>query len=284
MSRWKKLPGSLDGRARQLVVQMRLLKDRSGLSTTALAARTAYSRSSWARYLNGRALPPRRAVAELARLSGGDATRLLVLHELAEATWGQTDQDRAATEHVTSADTDDGDGDDDGGGDSDDGAHADRDDSAPGSPTGPRRNSRRIQWAAAVGAAALTALVVGLVVAAPGGDGPGGAPPTGQSAVRADTSAYTYQPGRTYGCEVRREHGLMRAGHSDTRVAVLQNGSTSWDVVEAQCLLRHHGFSPGPVDGIFGERTERAVQRFQEKHDLVVDGKVGPHTWRALRR
>jgi hypothetical protein len=261
MPRWKELPGSLDDRARQLVVQMRLLKDRSGLSTTSLAAKTAYSRSSWARYLNGTALPPRRAVAELARLGGADATRLLVLHELAEATWARTEP---------------------AGGDG--GSPTDRD-CAPASTEEPRRTSRRFPWAAAVGATAVTVLLVGLVVAAPWEEGHGGASRTSRTSVRpTGTGVYSYQPGRTYDCAVRRERGLLRAGHSDSRVAVLQSGSTSWDVVEAQCLLRHHGFSPGPVDGIFGELTERAVQRFQEKRGLVVDGKVGPHTWGALRR
>ncbi|WP_143589234.1 helix-turn-helix domain-containing protein, partial [Streptomyces angustmyceticus] len=51
MSRWKGLPASLDHRVRHLVVHLRRLKDHSGLSLTALAARTSYSKSSWERYL-----------------------------------------------------------------------------------------------------------------------------------------------------------------------------------------------------------------------------------------
>ncbi|MGK5633046.1 peptidoglycan-binding domain-containing protein [Streptomyces sp. URMC 123] len=35
---------------------------------------------------------------------------------------------------------------------------------------------------------------------------------------------------------------------------------------------------------MFGDLTERAVKRAQKQHGLVVDGKVGPHTWGALRR
>ncbi|MFC9098742.1 peptidoglycan-binding protein [Streptomyces sp. NPDC057072] len=89
MPRWKELPDSLDERARNLVVQLRRLKDHSGMSLSSLQSKTGYSRSSWERYLNGRALPPRQAVEELARVGGVDPTRLLVLHEVAEETWRQ---------------------------------------------------------------------------------------------------------------------------------------------------------------------------------------------------
>lgn len=89
MPRWRALPDSQDQRVRQLVVQLRRLKDRSGLSLVSLAAKTGYSRSSWDRYLNGQALPPRRAVEELARAAGADPIRLLVLHEVAEQAWQQ---------------------------------------------------------------------------------------------------------------------------------------------------------------------------------------------------
>src|SRR5436305_12819905 len=36
------------------------------------------------------------------------------------------------------------------------------------------------------------------------------------------------------------------------------------------------------VDSIFGSRTEGAVKNFQAKHNLQIDGIVGPKTWAAL--
>jgi cell wall-associated NlpC family hydrolase len=39
-----------------------------------------------------------------------------------------------------------------------------------------------------------------------------------------------------------------------------------------------------PVDGIFGRHTRRAVKQFQRGHHLLVDGQVGPQTWKALLR
>ncbi|MHC8561776.1 helix-turn-helix domain-containing protein [Streptomyces albidoflavus] len=87
MAPWKALPEHLDPQAGRLVDRLRRLKDATGLSFTALATRTSYSRSSWERYLNGRKLPPAEAVTELAALAGADPDRMLALHTLAAQTW-----------------------------------------------------------------------------------------------------------------------------------------------------------------------------------------------------
>ncbi|MFD8721654.1 helix-turn-helix domain-containing protein [Streptomyces sp. NPDC059629] len=89
MTRWQPLPATLPGEARHLVEQLRLLKARTGLSLAGLARRTAYSKSSWQRYLSGDRLPPRGAAQVLCRLGGGDQARLLALWELAERAWPQ---------------------------------------------------------------------------------------------------------------------------------------------------------------------------------------------------
>jgi peptidoglycan hydrolase-like protein with peptidoglycan-binding domain/DNA invertase Pin-like site-specific DNA recombinase len=50
-----------------------------------------------------------------------------------------------------------------------------------------------------------------------------------------------------------------------------------------QRTLRRLGWSPGPVDGLFGPRTEAAVVRFQRAAHLAADGIAGTRTVRALR-
>ncbi|KUL22495.1 helix-turn-helix domain-containing protein [Streptomyces regalis] len=69
----------------RLSATLRELKARTGLSLAGLAAKTAFSKSSWDRYLNGRTLPPRDAVQELCRLAGEPEGRCLALWEIAES-------------------------------------------------------------------------------------------------------------------------------------------------------------------------------------------------------
>jgi len=64
---------------------------------------------------------------------------------------------------------------------------------------------------------------------------------------------------------------------------LLRSGSVGPRVEYLQSLLNRLGFAVGAVDGIFGQRTERGVRRFQEKNGLTPDGIVGPKTWAALR-
>ena len=50
-----------------------------------------------------------------------------------------------------------------------------------------------------------------------------------------------------------------------------------------QRQLEWLGLEPGPIDGRYGPQTTEAVRRFQETHDLRVDGIVDPQTQRALQ-
>ncbi|SHN26894.1 peptidoglycan-binding protein [Actinacidiphila paucisporea] len=250
MPRWKALPSSLDERVRNLVVQMRRLKDRSGLSLASLQIKTGYSSSSWERYLSGRALPPRKAVEELARVSGVDPARLLVLHEVAEEAWNQ---EPAA---------------------------------APVADIPETQNARRRGVLIGVCTAVVVGVVLaGVLFAAPwkdGGDGKNSATAARHNSASASRGAFAYKAGKTYPCTVRRESGRLSAGYSDTRTALLSG--PDWDVVEAQCLLGYHGFDPGGVDGVIGPKTTRAVKRLQQKAGLPPDGVVGTQTWQVLRK
>ncbi|MFI9721470.1 helix-turn-helix domain-containing protein [Streptomyces sp. NPDC052396] len=256
MRRWKELPASLDERVRQLVVQLRRFKDRGGFSLSALAAKTSYSRSSWERYLNGRQLPPRQAVEQLARVCAVDPDRLLVLWELAAAAWPEQPE---------------GEGED--GGESEDEGDRDR-----------RALRRQATWIKALAgsvAVLVIALAVLLLVVRPWQSETTGA--AGRAPGDAG-SPFVFVPGRAYPCRVTHQDGELRAGYSGTRTVLMELKSTGWEVLEAQCLLRHHGYDPGVADGDYGPRSQDAARRFQHDRGLVVDGIVGPDTWKELRR
>ena len=61
------------------------------------------------------------------------------------------------------------------------------------------------------------------------------------------------------------------------------NGSSGPAVNALQQRLAQLGFSPGPVDGQFGPRTQDAVRNFQRSQSLIPDGTVGQATLQALR-
>ena len=56
------------------------------------------------------------------------------------------------------------------------------------------------------------------------------------------------------------------------------------DIAVLQARLTEMGFDCGRVDGVFGIRTESAVQEFQKSVGVKVDGKCGPATITALMR
>ncbi|MGW7575250.1 peptidoglycan-binding protein [Streptomyces sp. NPDC054765] len=300
MSRWKGLPESLDHRVRHLVVQLRRLKDHSGLSLAALAAKTSYSKSSWERYLNGKKLPPRDAVAALARVCEGDTTRLLALHEVAAQAWnaerpgpaaalprtqrpaGQRDAREGQAER---AERDGRDAQDERG------ESAGRDEKALPAPADTASTAGR---QVALGPLVVGALAVLVVVAGAAllvlrlwqdangiGRGAGDAMAVGAPSA---VPTFTHRPGEAFDCRVQRRGGALYAGHSRTDTAILGSGATGWDVVEAQCLLYRRGYDPGIVDGIVGGRTMRAVKRLQARSGLPTDGIMGPDTWKVLRR
>jgi murein DD-endopeptidase MepM/ murein hydrolase activator NlpD len=65
---------------------------------------------------------------------------------------------------------------------------------------------------------------------------------------------------------------IPQAAATDARVAALQVG------------LRAHGLYRGPIDGIPGPATAKAVRRLQKRARIDVDGVVGPQTRKALGR
>ncbi|WP_306320435.1 MULTISPECIES: helix-turn-helix domain-containing protein [unclassified Streptomyces] len=254
MSRWKELPVTMDPRRRRLAVQLRRIKDHSGLTLRTVAVRTGYSRSSWDRYLNGKALPPRSAVAAFVEVCGGDVERLLALHEVA-AEPGDVPPEESGVPEA-----------DGGGGE-------------------PSRGSFAVVASVLV-AAVVVVVALALVIARPWDSGSGGgAGAAGHAQQAGPTSTFVFKAGVDHPCKVHRaDDGRLYAGYSRTRTGLIGSQSAQWRVVEAQCLLREHGFPAGIADGFFGPKTERAVKRIQARYDLARDGVVGEDTWRVLRR
>ena len=48
-----------------------------------------------------------------------------------------------------------------------------------------------------------------------------------------------------------------------------------WDVAAVQFMLRRRGFSPGTIDGGFGQLTDTAAHRFQRYCHMSADGVLG---------
>ena len=58
-------------------------------------------------------------------------------------------------------------------------------------------------------------------------------------------------------------------------------GDTGEDVKRLQRVFaRMKVLGPDDVDGVFGPQTEQVVKDFQQSNGLVVDGVVGPITWK----
>ena len=67
--------------------------------------------------------------------------------------------------------------------------------------------------------------------------------------------------------------GMLGLGTTGDEVQRLQNALIARGVIAD---------TPGNHDGVFGPGLDAAVRRFQQEHNLVVDGFVGAQTWGAL--
>ncbi|MEU5017072.1 peptidoglycan-binding domain-containing protein [Streptomyces angustmyceticus] len=65
--------------------------------------------------------------------------------------------------------------------------------------------------------------------------------------------------------------------------ALTVHGQRGDRVSQVQCLLANRRYLPWrDVTGYFGPKTLAAVKKFQSRHHLTANGKVGKKTWRAL--
>src|SRR3954454_14152264 len=82
---------------------------------------------------------------------------------------------------------------------------------------------------------------------------------------------------------------IPASGHAAERdklasARLLERGSGYQSATDADAVrilqrrLRRLGNEPGPIDGLYGPLTQGAVERFQQRHGLAVDGIVGRQT------
>ncbi|MFD0305998.1 peptidoglycan-binding protein [Streptomyces sp. NPDC127119] len=283
MSRYKPLSDELDPCERQLVEELRRLKDHGELTMRHLAAKTGYSSRSWERYLGGTSLPPREALEALARITGADPVPLLALHEVAADTWDSRRAKTAVEPRPTTREQDkDQDQDERHGQDQGHGQDHGQDSVTLIGPTTPPATApahvRFPHIALTAGVVALAvALSAALLLMLRLDDD------VTQATVAAPPSTAAASPSPSYTCRIARVDGLWSAGINEGRNDEIVYGATGADVAEAQCLLRRAGISPGGIDGMFGPLTLRAVKSFQQRSGLVVDGMLGPRSWKALR-
>ncbi|MDC0948381.1 peptidoglycan-binding domain-containing protein [Gammaproteobacteria bacterium] len=67
-------------------------------------------------------------------------------------------------------------------------------------------------------------------------------------------------------------------------IAVLPDSSTRDGVREIQQRLADRGYSPGPIDGLFGPQTREAMRAFQQSESLAADGQFNDVSLQRLFR
>ncbi len=84
---------------------------------------------------------------------------------------------------------------------------------------------------------------------------------------------------------LRKPNGSTASILRDPLYAVIKLDDEGPDVFKIQNLLIAKGFNPGTADGVFGTKTEEAVEAFQKAEGFprnLIDGKVGPKTLEKL--
>ncbi len=79
---------------------------------------------------------------------------------------------------------------------------------------------------------------------------------------------------------------LMVAGaaiyNNKTYDVLSKKGATGNEVIQIQKKLKNWGYYNGDIDGIYGSKTKAAVEKFQRKNGLTVDGIAGTNTLNAM--
>ncbi len=107
------------------------------------------------------------------------------------------------------------------------------------------------------------------------------------AAVRSFQDSRSLEVDGMVGSRTRSELVTLHAAAERGRIisadpGLLRRGAYGEAVAALQYLLGRLGYSPGPIDGAFGTRTDGAVAAFQRSQALTVDGIVGDRSKAAL--
>jgi hypothetical protein len=77
-------------------------------------------------------------------------------------------------------------------------------------------------------------------------------------------------------------HGVLAHGAVTRELHVVSPPMAGHDVLAVQTALTALGYTPGPLDGVYGTATAAAVREFKADHHLDANGIVGPAVVAAL--
>lgn len=104
-------------------------------------------------------------------------------------------------------------------------------------------------------------------------------------------STATLGNGPTIGLDEELNPQIQQQQQHDIPKAQEATSSTQYDMVrlmdqdtvtELQEKLLERGFSPGPIDGLWGPKTERALRKWQAKAGFIPTGQINQKTLSAL--
>ena len=68
-----------------------------------------------------------------------------------------------------------------------------------------------------------------------------------------------------------------------SQTGFLKTGAKGEEVTQLQQFLQSQGYSPGVIDGVFGNKTAAALKQFQQSAGISADAVVGPQTRQAIQ-
>ncbi len=89
------------------------------------------------------------------------------------------------------------------------------------------------------------------------------------------TGALTKEESVNLGEPVWKQSSNQSSSHTTTAYQTPVSGDKS-TVIGIQRGLLNLGYIPGPIDGINGPKTQKAIRQYQQDHGLIVDGQATP--------